>query len=586
MKARRPNRRGQILVLFVFVLIGMFAMAVLAIDVTNVYAARRAYRTAADAAALAGGQELQRVGSRTVTGAEYGNARTAAAAALASQLNGAATCSTIGVTASCTFAGKPLVASIRTPINAGECVSCDPARSVEVKLGNPNFGLSFTHALEAFNIRAASSFNVSVGSVAGLSFAKSYAVITLRPPKKIGSTFDVNDIVLAGGSQITVSKGDVGSNANMFYSNTGGPTPSKMFLEPGYRFFYYPAPPPDNDPGWVPPFPPDPIGVAHTQAITDPNYTYPAMAGVLGTSACIPGPGSNCAPTYTDARASDWSTLPGVDRADNPDGLCAAEAAKLDATAYPFMTTTTPDHIYCYSPGIYQSGSGSANANITVASTDVGLLLPGAYYLKSGMTVNGRLIGGYEPNRPGVALMFDEVGPGNNNQNVLSANSALTFSLNTGSRLRLPATGGTPATAAIDWNNQPVQTSGPNGPTPPVLMTLLVKKDTNGPGGSQGCTVPTSGTFIEPNACDASKDKTINMAGGGSLFLQGVQYMPTDNVTINGGSSGTGIVGQIISWTLTYTGGTIIDQEGAPNENLGVLRLDGACTAPGTPCSP
>ena len=117
-------------------------------------------------------------------------------------------------------------------------------------------------------------------------------------------------------------------------------------------------------------------------------------------------------------------------------------------------------------------------------------------------------------------------------------------------------------------------------------MTILVKKDTNASGGAQGCVVPTSGAFIEPAACDANKNKTINMAGGGSLFLQGVQYMPSDNVNINGGSAGTGLVGQIIAWTLTYTGGTLINQEGATAEGPGLLRLDGACTASATPCSP
>ncbi len=65
-------------------------------------------------------------------------------------------------------------------------------------------------------------------------------------------------------------------------------------------------------------------------------------------------------------------------------------------------------------------------------------------------------------------------------------------------------------------------------------------------------------------------NKTINLAGGGSLFLQGVEYMPTDNVNINGGSTGTGLVGQIIAWTLTYTGGTHINQEGA---TVGRARL-------------
>jgi hypothetical protein len=104
-----------------------------------------------------------------------------------------------------------------------------------------------------------------------------------------------------------------------------------------------------------------------------------------------------------------------------------------------------------------------------------------------------------------------------------------------------------------------------------LLITLLVKKDAT-------CFVPTSAPFVEPAGCDANKDKTINIAGGGSLALEGVQYMPTDNVEIHGGSAGYGQVGQIISWTLFYSGGTHINQEGPGGDGPGILRIDEACS--------
>jgi hypothetical protein len=109
-------------------------------------------------------------------------------------------------------------------------------------------------------------------------------------------------------------------------------------------------------------------------------------------------------------------------------------------------------------------------------------------------------------------------------------------------------------------------------------MTLLVNKDPT-------CFVPTSPPWQEPSGCDALKDKTINLAGSGGLVLEGVQYMPTDNVEISGNSSSNGRVGQIISWTLKYSGGVRINQEGPANEGVGILRLDAACTAPTTPCN-
>ena len=207
------------------------------------------------------------------------------------------------------------------------------------------------------------------------------------------------------------------------------------------------------------------------------------------------------------------------------------------------------------------------------------MLLPGAYYFKSpngGLNISGRLLGGYRPApATGVALMFDEC----NNQCIFSGNNALTIALNAGTKFP-PGTSGSAPKAAIDWNNQPVQTSGPASPTPPLLLTLLVKKDPN-------CYVPTSPPFQEPSGCDpGTHNKTLNIAGGGSLALEGVQYAPTDNVEIHGGSAGARSVGQIIAYTLFYSGGTSINQEGPPFQGPGTLRFDGACTAPGTPCNP
>jgi hypothetical protein len=185
--------------------------------------------------------------------------------------------------------------------------------------------------------------------------------------------------------------------------------------------------------------------------------------------------------------------------------------------------------------------------------------------------------------------MFDEApgptGAGSCAYCAFSGNNAQTIALNVGTKFP-PGTAGTSATAAIDWNNQPVQTSGAGSPTPALLMTLLVKKDVLGPGGTQGCYVPSPpALLIEPATCDANRNKTINIAGGGSLALEGVQYMPTDNVEISGGSFGAGEVGQIVAWTLKYAGGTSINQHYPGNLAGGVLRLDVACTTASQPCN-
>lgn len=551
------NRQGQILPLFALMLVAIIGMMALAIDVSSAYSARRAYRTAADAAALAGAQDLQQPGTRAVTSAQYDAARAHTIAALEGQLGAAATCTLpVGGRSNCTFLNSPLTASVLTPLpSAASCRSCDPNRSVQVTVAHPTFQLTFSRV---FGVQ---QWNVATTSVAGIEFRSSYAIVTLRPPKKVGSTFDIKDITIDGGTVVTVQKGDVASNSNMNYSGSG----SMMVLDPGFQMRYYPGNPPSG-PTWGP----LPVGEPSATLVADPNYRYPDMTG---------------APTWTDARTSIAGPGKAVLRANDPlDTSCADQVALVDVTRYAFMTTQAPGTIYCFNPGIYESGTGAQNATITVGTGEVALLKPGAYYLKSGLDVGGRLLGGYVGGSPGVALMFDERGPGNCSSCTFVGNNALTIALNAGSRF--PTTTGVPATPAIDWTGVEVKTSGPASPTPPVLMSILVRRDTDGPGGSPACVVPTTTPFIEPTACDANKNQTVNIAGNGQIVLEGAQYGPTDNMTISGSSSSTGRVGQLWAWTLKYSGGVAINQEGSTSVGPGTMRLDAACTAPGTPCVP
>jgi hypothetical protein len=572
--------RGQVLPLFALFLVVLLAFGALAIDVSGAYSARRSYRAIADGASLAGAQDLQIPNTRTVTSVERIRARGHARDSVVSQLGitgalpSACDVSTdVDVTDACVLPGTAFHLEIRAGSYPGQlapivCQICDPARSVQVGLRNASYGLSFARVL------GQGTWNVGVDSVAGLGWARSYTIVTLRPPKTSGSTFNVNDIVLnSNGTIVNVVDGDVGSNANMDYSGLG----AQMNIGSGYGMYYFD---PYNAPKWYtsPPIPPAQIVQRIPTLIADPIYRYPAMSG------------ARTAPTFDDARAPTCTTgLVGTNQACSRadlDTSCMTEALKLDPSRYTFMPAQllTPDKIYCYNPGIYLSTTGANKAQIVASTGDLAILKPGAYYLRSGLDASGRLVGGYEPSLPGVALMFDETGPGNCGQCVFTGNNALTIALNAGTKFPR-GTPGFGATAAIDWDNQLVQTSGPSSPTPAILMTLLVKKDIAGTGGIQACVVPTTIPFTEPADCEDSKNQTINIAGGGQLDVEGVQYMPTDNVALSGSSDGNGTVGQIISWTLTYSGSTVINQQGSGSQGPGILRLDGACTAPGTPCN-
>jgi Putative Flp pilus-assembly TadE/G-like len=547
------DERGQILVLFAILVVGLIAIAALAIDVSSAYSARQGYRTVADAAALAGAQDLQAAGSRAVQPAQYLNAMADARGSIEKQFAATAKCVSSVNRLDCTFATLPYQFAIVTPLPSGACVSCDTDRSVQVNFGNPTFQLSFAHVLGIGN------YKVAVTSVAGLSWSKSYAVVTLRPRAKLGNTFDVKDIVLDGGTHVTIKTGDVATNSDMVIPAVS----AWLKVDPGFGVSFAD---PQSGPDWVPPPPANRVFAY----VADANYRYPAMSGSLGT-----------APQFSGDVSEPSCLGPGVNpactRADLDPLGCGAEATWLKTSVYAFMATQAANTVYCYNPGIY---APSRNPYLLkVAGGTVALFMPGAYYFtgsNGGLQIqnNARLLGGYRDGVPGVALMFDEC----LNTCIFDGTGAQTIALNVGTKFP-PGTSGVSALAALDWDKQPVQTSGPSSPTPPILMTLMVTKD-------NGCLPLPPFPGSEPLACDPGKDKTLNMAGGGSLAVEGVQYAPTDNIEIHGGSSGTGQVGQIWAWTLFYSGGTQINQQGAGNLGPGILRLDAACTAPGTPCIP
>ena len=101
-------------------------------------------------------------------------------------------------------------------------------------------------------------------------------------------------------------------------------------------------------------------------------------------------------------------------------------------------------------------------------------------------------------------------------------------------------------------------------------ITLIVRKDA-------ACVVGTTDTTACGTA--ANQNKQLSLPGGGSLFVFGVQYAPTDNIAITGGSGSDGFLGQIWAWTVQYTGGSNINLIGAQDPEPGVLRI-------ATPCSP
>jgi hypothetical protein len=109
-------------------------------------------------------------------------------------------------------------------------------------------------------------------------------------------------------------------------------------------------------------------------------------------------------------------------------------------------------------------------------------------------------------------------------------------------------------------------------------MTILVEPD-------QTCLAPDF-PFTEPTNSCSNRQPQIKLPGGGHLWVAGVQYAPTDNTTVTGSSPQEGVLGQIVSWTITFDGNSTLNLLAFNLDDLGVLRLDPACSPTVSVCNP
>jgi len=504
---------GQVLPIFVGAVIAMLAVAALAIDVSHVYADMRFYRSVTDSASLAGGQDLQVLGTRTVTATERTRARNHALESLVSQLNASSTpsCSLQlnGDIRGCALPGTPYVVSIETP--SPTCVTCDPDRSIQVTLTHSNYRLSVA------GVFGQSVWTPTVASVAGLNFASKYALVTLRPPQPLPNGLDQNraDIDVNGtNTRLNIVRGDVGTNTSAV-TNSGG----RITLATGYKIHHYDDIVPDP---WWKDLSGNPQGMLITSLIPDPDYMYASFPGTTPTFA-NQAAGVIACPVGTP----DWPT---------------GYAAELTG-------------VTCYRPGIYQQAFNVQGAGAKA------YLLPGAYRFDRGIDVRTSLFGGLVAGRQGVVMVIPQ-------SQDLTANNAAHFWINIGSEGC--AASACRAAPAVDLAGNQVVTSAPGS----LTISIEVTRDSS-------CF---SGTT--PRLCSDNQNTTLSMPGNGQMQVAGVIYAPSDKVAIAGdNTSQVGVVGQIIAWTVTYSGGARLNQDYPGTEEVGILRLDAACSAPTERCN-
>ncbi len=541
---RQPVRRGQILPLTAFMMVFLIGMTALAIDVSAAYLTERWERSVADAASLAGAQSLQIPGTRLPPGdAERNAARANAMRVLETQLGGTPGAGDCYASTGCELTGTPYRVSVQTP--SPSCVDCAPGRAVQVSIWQPTFGLTFGR------IFGDSSWTVRSTSVAGMVIAPQYGIVTLRPSALRPNDSDANyaDLTVTGGSKVMLDGADIAVNSNATCSGASSGSEIIVDTAAGFDIHHYGA-----GAYWTSP-PGEclnpPPGYQVTTLVEDPKYPIPQR-----------GASTPIYPQLTDAIETD-------------DTICDAEQALVPATYRELKTNAQINDpaqvdVICYKPGIYWS-------NLTVSSPSSGLptvalLLPGVYYFDAGVEVSSTLIGGYVADQPGVALVFLEAknSSGVPGQFVTKTNTSL-VALNFGDAY-CPGTscpGGKWAKPA-DGPAGPVQTPPPH----PSLLTVMVVPDAT-------CVVESP----PPSACKENDNQTLKLTGGGNIFLAGVQYAPSDNATLTGGSGQESDVGAFWAWTLEFNGGTTFNLSSFKPQSAGVLRIDPACS-PTETCTP
>ena len=541
----RRNARGQILVLTATMMVVLIGMAALAIDVSVAYLTERWERTVADAAALSGAQSLQKPGTRTLPGpVEKAAAQANAMRILTGQLGGSPGVGDCYASTGCALTGTPYHVSVQTP--SPSCVRCDGRRAVQVSIWQPQFGLTFGR------IFGGSSWTVRATSVAGMVIAPQYGIVTLRPSalRPNDSDAHADDLVVTGGSKVIVGNADIATNSNAMCSGFSSGSEIKIETAAGFDLHHYGA-----GAAWVsgsgrclnpPP------GFQVTTLIEDPKYTLPTRTGAPVFA------------TLADAKAA----VPASD--------CLAQqllvpSEYIERKTLKQVNDASVVTAECYKPGIYQEKltvSDPASGNPKVV-----LLLPGVYFFDAGVDVASTLLGGYTPNQPGITAVFKEAHTSSGIPGRFTTSSTTSLvALNFGTRY-CPGTTcptGSWAAPAVGFDGTEVKTPGPR----PSLITVMVEPDAS-------CVVVSP----PPLACDEAKNSTLSLTGRGNVFLAGVQYAPSDNAVLTGGSGQASDVGAMWVWTVSFNGGSMFNLASDNPQSSGILRLDPACTI-GEECFP
>lgn len=542
---RRERQTGQVLVLVAGGMFGILAIAALVLDIGLVWSIQRTERAAADAAALAGAQDLQTCTddgcTRAVSDADRTRAREHALNNLKERFSAtvtSGTCDTNADIVDCRLEGTPYVVTIKTP--SPSYVNVDPDRAVQVFVDQPSVQLTIARLL------GQSDWNVGITSVAGERFVPSYALLTLRPPDPAGPNDQNRDdvFVTGNGGQLIVRNGDIGTNTWAMTSS------ALITLDEGFSIWHW-------DPGpsqWYPPWEGCVYGGSCGAGIP-PGEQISAGDGLLQMPTGYPETGPTT-PTWPSSDGEDGTT-----------------ACTDEPTVWPLQSGTTIDslHVTCYRSGVYEEPFNVQQ------SDDVAYLEPGVYVFNGGLDVNGYLFGGIGPSGSGVTIVVP-------NTESFDGTGASGIVLNT----TCSAVGGGSACWAEPVNGYESPDGYPISIIVPKLDHQVVqgsavncfKSDGVTPAENDG--TPCTGTSVLKLGASSGSG-----AGEAIIRIGGVIWAPTDKVTI--GSNWTeqqSFVGRIVTWSVKYHGNAALYEESMPGQGPGFVALDAACSGGDEPCVP
>lgn len=545
---------GQVLVIFTLFIVVLLGAAALTIDYGNWLKVRRDYQNVADAAVLEGARFLTRPLSTDCapSKSKYVCAREAAWASFQRQLGLTFALGESAATLALDNVVDKQVGNYRLTVAAPASAALGKYPGSATGNGTVFAFIEADNATFFSRVLGRNQQTISAWATAS-SRSGRFAVITLRKIGEDGPN-DANDISINGNnSQLIVRNGDVGGNWGLAISGAGASLTFQSDTGDSYQALL--ADPRQTAPvccSWTPS---QVINgtVDYMAEVPDPDYPLPPGITLQPPAA------SSLLPPGDHGGIVDVKQNPPTDKA--PGGTevvggvlkCKADSPRIGPGYYTRISIDA-DKCLILDPTVHHTRivESGVDSPSPVPDTES----PGIFYVNGSITVgpSAMLVG------DGVTLII-RPGDSSSTATKLDIKNNGVVAVNTGA-----TPGGAPAKTLGGWYwNVANQTAW----SPYSLVgglwvyNPLLEPDINNRG--IAVYVPRRNQYQTGVAVDNNSNVLNNLASGAAMVWKGVIYAPHDNVTF-AGQVGYDAVGQLVAWTVKFTGSTAVTQDYAGPE--------------------